>query len=154
MYLHQQPYMLSGSVRRNLEYTARLNPTLIDPDASVNRALQWSELEDLEAQPANSLSGGQKQRVALARARLRNPRLLLLDEPTANLDSESRERTMQMLTEFRDGGTALIVVSHDPDNFENLATRKLLLKDNQLQDPDLKASDVVELDNVRQLQKK
>ncbi|MEM7562674.1 MAG: ABC transporter ATP-binding protein [Pseudomonadota bacterium] len=151
MYLHQQPYMLSGTVRRNLEYTAALNPALIDRETSVNRALQWGELEALESQQANSLSGGQKQRVALARARLRNPRLLLLDEPTANLDSESRERTMKMLAEFRDSGTALIIVSHDPGNFENLATRRLLLKNHHLTDPDQSATDLVKLDNIRQL---
>jgi tungstate transport system ATP-binding protein len=79
MYLHQQPYMLAGTLRRNLEYTAKLNPAIVDRESSVNKAIRWAGLETLEGQSSASLSGGQKQRVALARARLRDPQILLLD---------------------------------------------------------------------------
>ena len=47
MYLHQQPYMLSGSLRRNIEYAARLNPAIADRAASVTRAIHWAGLEGL-----------------------------------------------------------------------------------------------------------
>ena len=128
MYLHQQPYMLSGTLRRNLEYTARLNPMLIDRETSVDRAITWAGLNSLEEQIAVTLSGGQKQRVALARARLRQPRVLLLDEPTASLDTESREKTLSMLKEFRDNGMALVIVTHDDRYFSDLKTRHLHLE--------------------------
>ncbi|MCP4389710.1 MAG: ATP-binding cassette domain-containing protein [Gammaproteobacteria bacterium] len=154
MYLHQQPYMLAGSLRRNLEYTARLNHAIVDRESAVNKALHWAELESLQSQSAGSLSGGQKQRVALARARLRDPQVLLLDEPTANLDSASRERTMQMLTEFRDSGSAIVIVTHEPELFAKLSTRQLHLQDHQIQAPASAVSDVVELDSVRQTHKK
>ena len=149
MYLHQQPYMLAGSLRRNIEYAARLNPAIAALDSSVAKAIRWAGLEGFESQSAVSLSGGQKQRVALTRARLRDPRLLLLDEPTANLDIESRERTLLMLQEFRDSGTAIVIVSHDPDVFDDLATRKLELRERILHGKAIATSEIVELDSVR-----
>lgn len=154
MYLHQQPYMLAGSLRRNLEYTARLNHAIVDRESAVNKALQWAGLESLQSQSAASLSGGQKQRVALARARLRAPQILLLDEPTANLDSASRERTMQMLTEFRDSGSAVVIVTHEPELFVDLSTGQLHLQDHRIQAPASALSEVVELDSVRQTHNK
>ena len=152
MYLHQQPYMLDGSVRRNLEYTARLNPALADPHRSIAQALDWAGLASLAEQPAKSLSGGQKQRVALARARLRQPRVLLLDEPSASLDSDSRHRTMRMLTEFRDNGTAIAIVTHDPEDFTALASERLHLEDRRLHADRGMAPGVVQLDKARREQ--
>jgi tungstate transport system ATP-binding protein len=149
MYLHQQPYMLSGSLQRNIEYAARLNPAIADRASSIARAINWAGLDGLEAQSAASLSGGQKQRVALTRARLRDPQILLLDEPTANLDNESRARTLQMLREFCDSGTAIVIVSHDPDVFGELATHKLHLHDHRIHGEPSSSTGVVELDSVR-----
>ena len=149
MYLHQQPYMLDSSVRQNLAYAARLNRALADPAAEVDRALAWAGLTRLEQQPARSLSGGQKQRVALARARLREPRMLLLDEPSASLDSDSRGRTLQMLREFRDGGTAIAIVTHDPEDFTALATEQLRLEERRLHAGPARAKVVIEFDPGR-----
>ncbi len=154
MYLHQQPYMFAGSLRRNIEYAARLNPALADRESSVQKAIGWAGLEGLESQSAASLSGGQKQRVALTRARLCHPQILLLDEPTANLDNESRERTLQMLHEFRDSGTAIVIVTHDPGVFSELATSRLHLQDHRIQTDDIGPADVVELDAVRHSRKR
>lgn len=60
------------------------------------------------------LSVGQRQRVAVARAALRRPKVLLADEPTANLDEESAEVVLETLLDLREGGSTLIVASHDP----------------------------------------
>lgn len=151
MYLHQQPYMLAGTLRRNLEYTAKLNPAIVDRESSVNKAIHWAGLQALETHPSASLSGGQKQRVALARARLRDPQILLLDEPTSNLDTESRDKTLQMLREFRDCGMAIVIVTHDPEIFGSLPNGKLHLDDHRIVYHD---SRIVDLDSVRKTQHK
>jgi len=152
MYLHQQPYMLAGSVRRNLEYTARLNPAIIDKPAAVDQIMQWAGLEPLATQSAVSLSGGQQQRVALARARLRNPQLLLLDEPTANLDTDGRNRTLLMLQAFQESGTAIMISTHDPNIFTDLRCQALHLENHILSDrhsPSSKVSDIASYQKSR-----
>jgi ABC-type lipoprotein export system ATPase subunit len=73
----------------------------------------------------------------------------LLDEPTANLDNESRARTLQMLREFCDSGTAIVIVSHDPEVFSELATHKLQLHDHRIHGEPSNGPEVVELDSVR-----
>ena len=81
-----------------------------------------------------TLSGGEKQRVAIARALINAPPILLADEPTGNLDSQSGQEVMMILHDVaRDDGTAVLIVTHDP-RVEEIADRVLWLEDGTLRD--------------------
>ncbi len=81
-----------------------------------------------------TLSGGEKQRVAIARALINEPKLILADEPTGNLDSQTGQDVMMILHDIaRDEGYAVIMVTHDP-RVEDIADRVLWLEDGQLRD--------------------
>jgi putative ABC transport system ATP-binding protein len=77
------------------------------------------------------LSGGQQQRVAVARAVVNNPKLILADEPTGNLDSSNGNEVMQLLTELNDQGTTIIMVTHS-EHDARYSHRIIRLLDGQL----------------------
>ena len=76
----------------------------------------------------NQLSGGQQQRIAIARALVGNPALLLVDEPTGNLDSKNGDAVMLMLQKLNESGTTICMVTHDP-RYADMAKRKFHLLD-------------------------
>jgi putative ABC transport system ATP-binding protein len=79
----------------------------------------------------NQLSGGQQQRVALARAMIMNPRVILADEPTGNLDSHTSIEVMMLLQKLGRTGITIVLVTHEPDIAE-YAGRCIVLKDGQI----------------------
>ncbi|WP_072690283.1 ABC transporter ATP-binding protein [Rhodococcus marinonascens] len=111
------------SVRENLSYglLARKVPRANELVNTIARRLEMQDLLDLR--PA-SLSSGQKQRVALARALVRNPPILLLDEPLSHLDASARQRVRRELKVLqREFGYTTIVVTHDQVEALSLADR-------------------------------
>jgi len=139
IYLHQHPYLFEGTVEYNLRYPVR--GSRIQRSQLVRKGLEWSGLTDLADQPVHNLSGGERQRVALARAWLRHPRVMLLDEPTTNMDSACRRRTVDLLQTLRDSGVALIIATHDPMHFATLADRVWHLADGRLDEEPAAPSD-------------
>ena len=77
------------------------------------------------------LSGGQQQRVAIARALVSNPKLILADEPTGNLDSKSGQDVMQLLKELNDDGTTIIMVTHSQHD-ASYASRVICMLDGEI----------------------
>ena len=86
-----------------------------NPEKRAKELLALLGLKDRAHHRPNQLSGGQQQRVAIARALANNPPLLLADEPTGNLDSESGAIVLEALRSIRqDTGTTVVIVTHDP----------------------------------------
>lgn len=98
----------------------------------ITDALVRVELADKAKSKARNLSGGQKQRLAIARAIVHNPKLILADEPTGNLDSETGEKIIKLLFDLNtQQGSTLVVITHDPE----LASRcdmQILIKDGRI----------------------
>jgi len=99
---------------------------------SLDRVGLASRLKHLPSQ----LSGGQQQRVAIARALATDPRFLLADEPTGNLDSEMARGVMSLLEEINQQGTTIIMVTHDA-TLAKRARRQVQVKDGRVSELDL-----------------
>lgn len=130
----QQPVLLSRSVAANVAYGLKLRGrSHRDLDHMVGSALERVGLNHLAHAPARTLSGGEAQRVALARALVIDPKVLLLDEPTANLDPYNVKLIEQIMTEVnRDRGTTLVLVTHNVFQAKRLADRTALLLEGKL----------------------
>ena len=133
IYLHQQPYLLSGTVESNVSYGLRfthLNRKQLRE--SVKEALEWAGLADVAKQQAKTLSGGVQQRVAFTRAWILKPKVLLLDEPMANMDIESREQACDLLKRMKSEGMSIVITSHDTNIFDGLIDSHFSLSEGKL----------------------
>ncbi|UCH61036.1 MAG: ATP-binding cassette domain-containing protein [Anaerolineales bacterium] len=128
----QRPMLLNRSVWANVHYGLGLRGQHNATERTL-AALEKVGLDSLKHQPARTLSGGEAQRVALARAMVLEPDVLLLDEPTANLDPYNIsliEKTVQGLN--HEHNTSLVFVTHNIFQARRLAQRVALLLDGQI----------------------
>jgi len=134
VYVHQHPAMFSTSVAANVGYGLRARGIGgAEWVRQVAAAMEWAGITHLRDTPPTALSGGEKQRVALARARVLAPRLLLLDEPTANLDGAAREQVIALVPALMAEGRSVVMACHDRDLIGLPAVQRLKLRDGRLQ---------------------
>lgn len=102
----------------------------------VNDLLDRLEISHRKNHFPQQLSGGQQQRVAVARAVAINPKMILADEPTGNLDSQNGEEVMQILKDLNKAGTTIVMVTHSPAHAK-MAEREIHLFDGQIVKTDI-----------------
>lgn len=113
-----------------LQYKKEL-PTNEFIKTRVAACLKMVEMSHRADHKPNQLSGGQQQRIAIARALVADPAILLVDEPTGNLDSQSGDTVMAVLAELNKKGTTICMVTHDA-RYADMANIQLKLLDGQI----------------------
>lgn len=106
----------------------------VDKKTRLERAAALLRAVGLEARLhhlPNEISGGQRQRVAIARALVNDPRIIMADEPTGNLDTKSSIEIMELFTRLHKEGRTIILVTHEPD-IAQYAQRQLMVRDGKL----------------------
>ena len=133
VYVHQHPYLFHTSIAGNIAYGLKARG---EPHAllrkKVEEAIAWAGLREVIDVPPQKLSGGEKQRVALARAKVLSPQLLLLDEPTANLDNDGRRRIVELLARLYAEGVSVLIACHDREIIELPGVRRFHLEEGRL----------------------
>jgi len=93
--------------------------------------LRRVDLQDRMEHKPNELSGGQRQRVAIARALINDPKVVLADEPTGNLDSSTSDAIMKLLKALNEDGQTIVMVTHEAE-IANHAQRKIFMRDGKI----------------------
>jgi tungstate transport system ATP-binding protein len=128
--LFQRPFLLSVSARWNVLPALWLHGVRnkAERERRCHEALRRVGLDHLANRPARLLSGGQQQRLALARAWAVEPDVLLLDEPTANLDPGAKREVEALIEEIARAGVTIVIATHNLGQAKRLGTRVAYLE--------------------------
>ncbi len=128
----QRPALLNDTVYRNIVYPLKLRGQPVDPE-HLDAIVEPLGLTDLLGQRCKTLSGGEAQRVALARALIFKPRVLLLDEPTANLDPRNIQILESMVRDYaRRQKPTVVWITHNHFQAKRVGDRICLLEDGNI----------------------
>jgi len=143
--IFQNPSFMNGDVRTNLSYGLRIRGESEDViDEKVDEVLNIVSLADFGDRDTRSLSGGEQQRVALARALMLDPEVMLLDEPTSNLDPVNSRIITDILVSESHART-VIIASHDLDQVKRIAEHVIFLEEGVVTEE----GDPFEIDAIR-----
>jgi tungstate transport system ATP-binding protein len=129
----QKPLAFKASVYDNIAYGLKVRGKKENMDERIKELLELIDLPGYEKRNALKLSGGETQRLALARAMITDPKLLLLDEPTANLDPISKKKLEELILKInRESETTIIMTTHDLLQGQKLADTMIILYNGQI----------------------
>ena len=94
------------------------NPKESEAQEKLNRVLEQFQIAHKKDEIVRNLSGGEQQRVAIARAHVNNPKIIIADEPTANLDEQLSLDFIEILKQLKDEGKTIVIATHDPLFFD------------------------------------
>lgn len=132
-FIFQKPVLLRRSVRANIGYVLSLhNVGKAKREALIQKALKLTGLSHLAERNARVLSGGEQQRLNIARAWVLQPRVILFDEPTAELDPSGTAAIEQLIETISQQGTKILMTTHDLGQARRLASDILFLHQGKL----------------------
>lgn len=125
----QKPRLLNDTVYKNLYYPLKIrNYKKDESKIKIEKVLKHLKIENLKDNKAPQLSGGEQQKVALARALVFNPKVLILDEVTSNIDIESKKNIESIIMNYnKDEKNTIILVSHDEKLINSLCDNIIVL---------------------------
>ena len=102
--------------------------------ARIHEIFKKVGLENKETKMPHELSGGEQQRVSIARALVNEPEIILADEPTGNLDPETSEEILKLLKTIADGGSSVLLATHDMLVYQKFKSRTLVCENGELKE--------------------
>jgi len=134
-FVEQSPYLFDGSVSDNLAFGLKLRGvSRKEQKKHIAETLTLVGLAGFELRNSRKLSGGEVQRVALARALVLKPQILLLDEPTSNIDKKSLSSFETLLASLPNTGSTIVFATHDMSQPERLGAQMLRIENGRLLD--------------------
>lgn len=133
IHVHQHPYLFHSSIAENIGYGLKMRGLSADArQPLIDEAMTWANLTSRRDVPPKRLSGGERQKVALARAKVLSPKMLLVDEPTANLDRAARGQIVALLEDIVASQRTVVVACHDREIIDLAGARRLDLREGGL----------------------
>jgi molybdopterin-binding protein len=135
--VHQIPYLFAGSVKYNIDFVLKIIKISASRRNTITQeVLEQADLLHLIHRKTSGLSGGEKHRLAIARAVAVEPEILILDEPFAHIDTESRKLIEKLIDLRAESGKTTILSTHDLASAYRLADRIIYLENGKIKEPE------------------
>lgn len=137
--VNQKPYLFKRSVYDNIAYPLKIRGfNKVDIKNKVEDMIRKFEIDDLKDKRAHKLSGGESQKVSLARALVFNPKLLLLDEPTSNIDPDSIKIMEREIMNFnKSSNSTVIIITHNMSQAKRMCNTLVYLSKGDVIEDDI-----------------